>query len=115
MSVTALAGAAVAKCPVPAPEGQSGVRTRLPLRVKIDTVDLGGWQTCTGLKVEFKSRRSRRAATTSPEQFLPDKVVYSKVTLKRAVEKNDSKKVQQWLNRSARKWLAGETSPARTT
>ncbi len=111
MSIAALAGAAVSGLPG---GGAQKVKPAFGLgfrfSVKIDSVDLGGWQTCGGLKVEFKSTEVRRGGSYLSQKYLPDKVVFSKVTLKRAVDKDSSKKLQEWLDTAARKWLSGESS-----
>lgn len=113
MSITALAGAATAAASLPGKDAQKikpafGLGFRFS--VKIDSVDLGGWQTCGGLKVEFKSTEVRRGGAYLTQKYLPDKVTFTKVTLKRAVDKDSSKKLQEWLDSAARKWLSGESS-----
>lgn len=111
MSIAALAGAAVADLPG---SGAKKIKPAFGLgfrfSVKIDGVDLGGWQSCGGLKVEFKNTEVKRSGAYLSQKFLPDKVMFSKVTLKRAVDKDSSKKLQEWLDTAARKWLAGEYS-----
>lgn len=114
MSIAALAGAASAR---PGVAGQSvdpsyGLGFRFTVR--IDAVaDLGAWQSCSGLKVEFKSTEVRRGGSYLIQERLPDKIFYPRVVLKRAVLPSSSSKVQDWLAKAARSWMT-EADPKAT-
>lgn len=117
MTVMALAGAAAAGVP-----GMGGAHAITPafglgfrFTVKVDRIgDLGGWQTCTGLKVEFKSTEIRQGGDYLSSTYLPDKLVYPKVVLKRAVDAESTRKVQTWVNNAAHRWLSGGRDTAST-
>lgn len=111
MSVMALVGAAAASMPgagANKPDPAFGLGFRFT--VKIDDVELGGWQTCSGLKVEFKSTEVKVGGDYVTQRWLPDKVAHPKVVLKRAVEKTSSGKVQDWLSKAGRTWIEGAAS-----
>lgn len=72
-----------------------GLQTRF--RVVIDGFDLGGWSRCTGLAVEFKNVQIKEGGNYEYQPILPDTVVYKDVTLERAMNAQDSKRVQDWL------------------
>lgn len=78
--------------------------------VRINDLDLGRWQTCSGLKVEFKAIDVKMGGEYLAMAWLPDRVVYPKVVLKRAADVESSAKVQTWLDSAARHWVAGEAS-----
>ena len=114
MSVMALVGAAAASMPgagANKPDPAFGLGFRFT--VKIDDVDLGGWQACSGLKVEFKSTEVKFGGDYVTQRWLPDKVAHPKVVLKRAVELTSSGKVQDWLSQAGRAWIeSGASSKA---
>lgn len=111
MTVTALAGAAMADLPG---KGAQDVKPAFGLgfrfSVRIDGVDLGGWQSCGGLKVEFQTSTVKPAGNYLVQTFLPERVVYPKVVLKRAIDRKSAEKVQKWLNKAARDWFKGVAS-----
>jgi|SRR2546421_5118086 len=80
-------------------------------RVVVDEVDLGGWASCTGLSVDFKNTQVHEGANYEYLPILPDRVVYAPVTLRRAMSKQESAQVQQWLSRVVSQWY-GATSPS---
>jgi phage tail-like protein len=73
--------------------------------------DLGKWQSCSGLKVEFNPVPVRSGGDYTSIKYLPGNLTYPKVTLKRAVERNSSDVVQRWLRKAANDWItAAETT-----
>lgn len=80
--------------------------------VAVEKLDLGQWQTCSGLKVEFKAIDVKKGGEYLAMDWLPDRVVYPKVVLKRATNADSSAKVQQWLDSTARAWLLGDKKSA---
>jgi phage tail-like protein len=79
-------------------------------RVVVDEVDLGGWASCAGLSVDFKSIPVNEGANYEYQVILPERVEYTPITLRRAMTKQDSAQVQQWLSRVVSTWY-GASSP----
>ena len=73
--------------------------------VTVDDLGLGNWSSCEGLKVDLKVTRVGEGGNYWYEHILPDKISYSDITLKRAVEPIDSQKVQDWLKKVASNWI----------
>lgn len=73
-----------------------GLTTRF--LVVIDDINLGGWGQCTGLAVDFKNVPIEEGGLYDYQHILPDKIVYADITLERAMNKDSSAKVQQWLS-----------------
>lgn len=78
-------------------------------RVVVDEVDLGGWSNCTGLAVGFKNASVAEGANYEYLTILPERVEYTPVTLKRAMTKQDSSRVQQWLSRVVTQWYGADS------
>jgi phage tail-like protein len=89
-------------------DAQLGLAMRF--RVVVDEVDLGGWASCTGLAVDFKNTPVGEGANYEYRTILPERVEYTPVTLRRAMTRQDSTRVQQWLSRVVSKWY-GASSP----
>ncbi|MGC9671529.1 phage tail protein [Planosporangium sp. 12N6] len=83
-------------------------------RVVVDEVDLGGWSSCAGLSVDFTSTLVKEGANYAYQPILPDRVVYPRITLTRAMNRQDSLRVQQWLSTVVADWY-GADSPTRYT
>lgn len=75
--------------------GMLGLQTRF--RVVIDDVDLGGWSKCTGLAVEFKSKAIVEGGNYEFQPILPDIIEYKPIVLERAMHKEGSEHLQNWL------------------
>jgi phage tail-like protein len=74
-------------------------------RVKLDdgdVKDLGMWQKCDGLSVQFKTKEVKDGGNYEHSYYLPEMVVYKPITLTRALSKDDTPKVQRWLGRQSR-------------
>jgi phage tail-like protein len=65
---------------------------------------LGLWQSCKGLQVELKYETFMQGGENLVDQWRPDKLVYSPVTLERAMEQNSSQTVQTWLRNYINNW-----------
>jgi phage tail-like protein len=65
--------------------------------VKVDGMELGGWASCTGLRVDFKLKEILEGGTNGHTCYVPDRISYPRVTLTRAMTADDSPKVAQWL------------------
>ncbi len=76
--------------------------------VEVDGLSLGAWQSCSGLKVDFKPAEQKSGGTYVGGTWLPGEVAWTKITLKRAVSKDASQKVQQWLQEKAFGWVEGK-------
>ena len=72
-------------------------------RVSVDQTDLGGWDTCKGLQVDFGLKEVREGGTNDHSYWLPDQIKYDKITLTRAMTKSASGSVQKWLSHHADK------------
>jgi phage tail-like protein len=79
-------------------------------RVKIDQQELGGWESCKGLQVDFGLKEIREGGTNDHSYWLPDQVKYDKITLTRAMTKSASRSVQDWLAQNAGKSLGSTAS-----
>jgi phage tail-like protein len=86
----------------------------LAMRFKVEVgdldfggIDLGNWTSCEGLKVEFKFDPIRSGGDYSSTHILPQSVAFGPVTLKRAVERQYSAAVQEWLRMVAAEWQSG--------
>jgi phage tail-like protein len=66
--------------------------------VQIDGIDLGGWASCKGLKVNFKLAEIEEGGTNDHVFWLPDRITYEHVVLTRAMTSADSSRVQGWLS-----------------
>jgi phage tail-like protein len=91
---------------------QSDAKLGLTFRfeVEVDGINLGGWESCKGLQVDFNLKEIREGGTNDHSYWLPDKIKYQKITLTRAMRKTDSGSVQGWLARYARKGVRGTAS-----
>jgi phage tail-like protein len=73
--------------------------------LSLGPLSLGSWSSCRGLKVELKVTHVAEGGNYWYEQILPDRISYPPVTLERAVDPNDSRKVQAWLGKVASDWM----------
>jgi phage tail-like protein len=73
-------------------------------RVSVDGINLGSWATCSGLEVEFKSKRVSEGGNYEYSVILPDRVEYRAVTLRRAMSSQESAIVQRWLHGVVSGW-----------
>jgi phage tail-like protein len=80
--------------------------------VIVDGIDLGMWGSCKGLGVEFKPDKIVQGGVYDYEVILPGQMSYKTITLKRALNAQDSMKVQGWLSKMVNDWVyaAGEGS-----
>ena len=83
--------------------------------VHVAGLSLGDWQSCSGLKVEYKATELKRGGDHLGQEWLPERVSYPRVVLKRAIERDSSAKVQAWLKDAAQGWLADEKTNATGT
>ena len=65
--------------------------------VVVDGIDLGAWSSCDGLKVDFGLKEIKVGGTNDYKVYLPDRVNYPHLVLKRAMTAKDSGKVMSWL------------------
>jgi phage tail-like protein len=75
--------------------------TQFGLTMRFDVVvagiDLGAWSSCDGLKVDFGLKKIKVGGNNDHEVYLPDRMVYPHLVLKRAMTAKDSTKVMSWL------------------
>jgi phage tail-like protein len=65
--------------------------------VIVDGIELGAWTSCDGLKVDFGLKEIKVGGNNDCKVYLPDRVFYQKLVLKRAMTQSDSAKVMSWL------------------
>lgn len=85
-----------------------GLSMRFRVRVLELNADLGEWASCQGLKVDFNPVAVASGGEYTSVQYLPGEMKYPRVVLKRAVDPESSRLVQQWLRDAAASWLSGE-------
>lgn len=75
--------------------------TQFGLTMRFDVVvagiDLGAWSSCDGLKVDFGLKEIKVGGNNDHKVYLPDRVNYPPLVLKRAMNSRDSGKVMGWL------------------
>ncbi|KAA2258794.1 phage tail protein [Solihabitans fulvus] len=75
-------------------------------RVVVDEIDLGGWASCAGLAVEFHNQKIKQGANYEFQTIVPDCVDYPPITLQRAMNTDDSGRVQRWLSQVVSTWFS---------
>jgi phage tail-like protein len=83
-------------------------------KVAIDGLDLGKWQSCSGLKVNFNPTEVKSGGHYTGSRYLPGEMAYDKLVLKRAVIAKNSKKLQTWLTSKGREWITGGSGTGST-
>ncbi|WP_158893766.1 phage tail protein [Amycolatopsis anabasis] len=86
-----------------------GLTTRFT--VVVDGMDLGGWGHCHGLSVDFKYEAVEDGGNYEHVTILPNRLEYKTITLKRAMNAQDSMKVQNWLRQQVSRWVNARTAP----
>jgi phage tail-like protein len=65
--------------------------------VVVAGIDLGAWSSCDGLKVDFGLKEIKVGGNNECKVYLPDRVFYPRLVLKRAMTASDSGRVMSWL------------------
>jgi phage tail-like protein len=65
--------------------------------VEVSGTDLGAWSSCDGLQVDFGLKEIRSGGNNEFKVWLPDRLFYPKLVLKRAMNARDSGRVMSWL------------------
>jgi phage tail-like protein len=78
--------------------------------VKIQGVDVGHWQTCSGLKVDFKPVEIKSGGCYDSVRYLAGEVAYPRIVLRRAIVAAQSRSLQAWLAETAQSWVNGAAS-----
>ena len=65
--------------------------------VVVAGIDLGAWSSCDGLKVDFGLKEIKVGGNNECKVYLPDRVNYPRLVLKRAMSARDSGQVMSWL------------------
>lgn len=78
--------------------------------VVIGWADLGDWQTCSGLKVEFVSKEIQVGGGVGRVVLIPDTVKYQKISLTRAMSATGSNALRSWLSSTVQAWDSGDHS-----
>jgi phage tail-like protein len=66
--------------------------------VVVDAIDLGSWESCAGLKVDFGLYEWKEGGNNHHSYWLPDRLKYEKITLTRAMSATDSGRLMGWLS-----------------
>jgi phage tail-like protein len=85
-----------------------GLQTRF--KVTVDGVNLGGWSKCTGLTVEFKNKLIKEGGNYEYQPILADYIEYKQFLLERAMNAEDSSRVQGWLRSKVSGWMNAQKS-----
>jgi phage tail-like protein len=85
--------------------------------VTVDDLSLGLWRSCKGLEVKLTYKTFEEGGGYQGDVSLPEKLVYSNVTLERGIEQSDSQALQTWLKGYIAGWQtyplsAGGSPPA---
>ncbi|GLY21868.1 phage tail protein [Micromonospora sp. NBRC 101691] len=84
-------------------------------QVTIGDVQLGLWRSCRGLRADFRPEVVRVTGDYVAQYHLPGEVSYPPVVLERAVHREHSAQLQQWLVGVLRSWQDGTGDDTRTT
>lgn len=66
--------------------------------VLVDGIDLGAWESCAGLKVDFGLKKWEGGGNNDYSYWLPGQLSYEKITLARAMSASDSGRLMRWLS-----------------
>jgi phage tail-like protein len=91
-------------------QAQLGLINRFLVKVDPGDVDLGSWSKVEGLDVTFDVPEYRAGDAWNHRWYFPGHTKYSSVKLSRGANKQDTKKVQTWLNETAKKFKLGEVT-----
>jgi phage tail-like protein len=95
------------------PNAPMSVASQLGLTMRFEVevagVDLGGWSSCDGLKVNFGLKEIKSGGDNECSHWTPERISYEKVVLKRAMTSGDSAKVMGWLRKMVDKG-SGDTA-----
>jgi phage tail-like protein len=78
--------------------------------VKIGSLELGSWQSCTGLKMDFAPLAVKAGGHYNGVQYLAGEITYPKVVLTRPVVARDSALLQSWLKSQGTQWVDGTSA-----
>jgi len=83
----------------------------LVMRFEVDVygIDLGSWASCDGLRIDFGLKEITSGGNNEFKVYLPDRIFYPKLVLKRAMNAADSAKLMTWL-RSMVDAMQGDTA-----
>jgi phage tail-like protein len=77
--------------------------------VSVPGMRLGSWQSCAGLKVDYKPVEMKSGGSYHGARYLAGEAAFPKVVLRRAAAANASGEVRTWLKGHADTWLDGGT------
>jgi phage tail-like protein len=80
-----------------------GLKNRF--KVTIGNRSLGSWGACNQLAVQFENKAIQVGAVYDHEVYLPIRLKYPAIVLRRAINPQDSKALQEWLAEVADKWM----------
>ncbi|WP_169745930.1 phage tail protein [Actinocatenispora sera] len=82
--------------------------------VKLDNTNLGEWQSCSGLSVNFNPQAVRTGGDHLHQYYLTGQLEYGTITLARAMNGRSSPRLQAWLHEVTSSWSAGVMDEDRT-
>lgn len=92
--------------------GAYGLAMRFKVTIGGGLKDLGNWSVCQGLNVNFVPETVREGGQYEHPVYLPGEINYGQITLERAMQKDSSLKVRNWLRQVMTDWVNGESSGA---
>src|SRR5690348_15505642 len=89
-------------------QAQLGLANRFLVTVIPGNVDLGSWSKADGLDVTFEVAEYRTGDHWNHRWYYPGHTKYSSLKLSRGANKADTKKVKEWLDKTAKKFEVGD-------
>jgi phage tail-like protein len=89
-------------------QAQLGLINRFLVTVVPGNFDLGSWSKAEGLDVTFDVPEYRAGDAGNHRWYFPGHTKYSSLKLSRGANKQDTKKVQEWLKKTATKFEVGD-------
>ncbi len=87
---------------------QLGLVNRFLVKVIPGNVDLGSWSKADGLEVSFEMAEYRTGDHWNHRWYFPGFTKYPSLKLSRGANKTDTKKVKDWLDKTATKFEVGD-------
>jgi phage tail-like protein len=87
---------------------QLGLVNRFLVTVIPGDIDLGSWSKAEGLDVTFDAAEYRAGDAWNHRWYFPGHTKYSPLKLSRGATKDDTKKVKDWLSKTAMNFELGE-------
>lgn len=86
---------------------QTALALAMRFKVVIDDIDLGGWASCQGLKVDFNPTPVDEGGTNDYQPWIPGSLKYDKITLTRVCTPDGTPQVSAWLRQQSEEFVPG--------